>query len=152
MQERKTKLARVLLILTLISNLNYMTNNYQKHIKLQLYLLIIFQWGWTVIYIISIIFSFWKLEIIKYLIIAMPLRIGMTLYDFDDNRINMSNPELIPLFIMVWSSALLCQITSNLVWAGNKKVIILSTLFNMTFIAIGCNILIDPTIIKVQIP
>ena len=59
--------------------------------KLQLMSLIVFQWGWTIIYTFLIILSFWKLEIIKYLIIIMPLRIAATLYDFDDNRLTMNN-------------------------------------------------------------
>jgi hypothetical protein len=58
---------------------------------LGLYFLIIFQWAYTIIYTLGIILSFWKLDTIKFLIIAMPIRIGVALYDFEDNRLTMKN-------------------------------------------------------------
>ena len=58
---------------------------------MNLHALIYFQWSFTLIYSILIFASFWKLEIIKFLILVKPFVIGVSLYDFDDNRLTMKN-------------------------------------------------------------
>jgi hypothetical protein len=53
-----------------------------------------------------IINTFSKLEIIKYVILLLPFRAGLVLYDFEDNRIIWKDTDLILCIIMMWSSLL----------------------------------------------